>query len=251
MSSLRDRVIVVTGGTSGIGREAAVACGREGAHVVVAGRREKDGHETVRLVREAGGDGAFLACDVADPASVKHLFGTIEERFDRIDAAFNNAGVDEVLGPFQEKTEADYDRIMDVNVKGLWLCLQEEVRAMSRRGRGAIVNNASVAGMIGMPGAAIYVASKHAVIGLTRAAALEFAKSGIRINAVAPAAIETDMYERFAKDPGVKKAIGAMHPIGRIGRAEEVAHAVAWLCSDAASFVTGVVLPIDGGFTAQ
>jgi NAD(P)-dependent dehydrogenase (short-subunit alcohol dehydrogenase family) len=181
---------------------------------------------------------------------VERLFRTTQERFDRIDVAVNNAGVGEDITPFHEQTDEQYDRIMDVNVRGLWRCMQHEIRAMSRAGRGSIVNISSVAGLAGMPGAAVYVASKHAVVGLTRTAALEFAKQGVRVNAVAPAAIETDMFTKFAHDPDFRRQIEAAHPVGRIGTADEAAAAIVWLASDASSFVTGAVLNVDGGYLA-
>lgn len=250
MSTFRNKVVVVTGATSGIGRAAAVMFGRHEAHVVVAGRREKDGHATVAAVREAGGDALFVPCDVARREQVDRLFRVTEEHFDRIDVAVNNAGVDEKTAPFHEQTDAEYDRVMDVNVRGLWWCMQQELRAMARAGRGAIVNVSSVGGVVGMPGVAVYVASKHAVIGLTRTAALEFAKQGVRVNAVAPAAIGTEMFERFAANPEFRKQIEAAHPVGRVGTPDEAAAAILWLASDAASFVTGSVLTVDGGYLA-
>jgi NAD(P)-dependent dehydrogenase (short-subunit alcohol dehydrogenase family) len=250
MLGFRNKVVLVTGATSGIGRAAAVHFGRQEAHVVVAGRREKEGHETVRLVREAGGDALFVPCDVSRRADVDRLFLVTEEHFDRIDAAFNNAGADETLTPFQDETDAEFDRIMGVNVRALWWCMQHEIRAMTKAGRGAIVNTASIGGLVGMANVAVYCASKHAVVGLTRTAALEVAKRGVRVNAVAPAAIATDMYDRFANTPEIRSYLNAMHPVGRIGTSDEVAAAVVWLASDAASFVTGAVLPIDGGLTA-
>ena len=252
MSEFQGKVAVVTGGTSGIGRAAAIAYAREGAKVVVAGRRAAEGEETVRLVRAEGREAMFVPTDVAQEAQVKNLIGRTLEQFGRLDIAFNNAGIEQVPTPFLEQTVETYDQVMDINVKGVWLSMQQEISAMLKSGGGAIVNTSSGLGVIAFPGIEVYVASKHAVIGLTKSAALEFAKQGIRINAVLPAVIETDMYRRFAGDkPESRAAMTALHPIGRIGTPEEIADAVLWLSSDKSSFVTGHSLLVDGGFTAQ
>jgi NAD(P)-dependent dehydrogenase (short-subunit alcohol dehydrogenase family) len=251
MSTFKDKVALVTGGTSGIGRATAVAFAKAGAKVVVAGRRAEEGQETVRRVEAAGGAGLFVQADVSKDADVARLVRATVERFGRVDVAFNNAGIEEAVGAFHEKSEADYDKIFGVNVKGLWLSMVHEVRQMLRQGGGAIVNTSSVAGVVGFPGAAVYDASKHAVIGFTKSVALEYARKGIRVNAVAPAAIDTDMFDRFAAAADVRKQLEEAHPVGRIGTADEVAAAVLWLASDAASFVTGQTLPVDGGFTVQ
>jgi NAD(P)-dependent dehydrogenase (short-subunit alcohol dehydrogenase family) len=252
MSEFSGKVALVTGGTSGIGRAAAVAFAREGAKVVVAGRRAAEGEETVRLVRKQGGEGVFVQADVAQESQVKNLIGRTLEKFGRLDIAFNNAGIEQIPAPFLEQTAQTYDQVMDINVKGVWLCMKFEIPAMLKSGGGSIVNTSSVAGVIGMAGAEVYVASKHAVIGLTKSAAVEFGKQGIRINAVLPAAIETDMFDRFIGNKADMKAgFAAMHPIGRVGTALEVAEAVIWLSSAKSSFVTGHSLLVDGGFTAQ
>jgi NAD(P)-dependent dehydrogenase (short-subunit alcohol dehydrogenase family) len=251
MKQFEGKVVLVTGGTSGIGRAAAVAFGKEGAKVVVSGRRPAEGEETVALVKKAGGDARFVRADVAKDADVKALVAATVQAYGRLDFAFNNAGVEEEPGAYLERSEAFYDNIMDVNVKGVWLSMKYEIPEIIKAGGGAIVNNASIAGLIGAGGVAIYVASKHAVVGLTKSAALEFAKSNIRVNVVCPGAIETAMFERFAGNkPEFRERMLDMHPLGRAGRPEEIADAVVWLCSEKASFVTGVSLPLDGGYTA-
>ena len=252
MNDFQGKVAIVTGGTSGIGRAAAIAFARQGARVVVAGRRTAEGEETVRLLRAEGGEGLFVATDVAQAAQVKNLIGRTLERFGRLDFAFNNAGIEQQPTPFLDQNEEDYDRVMDINVKGVWLSMKYEIPAMLKSGGGSIVNTSSALGVIAFAGVEVYVASKHAVIGLTKSAALEYGKQGIRVNAVLPAVIETDMYERFTGEkPEMQAAMAALHPIGRIGTSEEVADAVIWLSSDKSSFVTGHSLLVDGGFTAQ
>jgi NAD(P)-dependent dehydrogenase (short-subunit alcohol dehydrogenase family) len=252
MNEFQGKVALVTGGTSGIGRAAAIAYAREGAKVVVAGRRAAEGEETVRLVRAQGGEAMFVPTDVAQEAQVKNLIGRTLEQFGRLDFAFNNAGIEQEPTPFLEQTEETYDRVMDINVKGVWLSMKYEIPAMLRAGGGAIVNTSSSLGVVGMPGVEIYVASKHAVIGLTKSAALEFGKQGIRINAVLPAAIETDMLQRFVGDkPETRDYMNAKHPIGRVGKPEEIADAAIWLSSSKSSFVTGHSLLVDGAFTAE
>ena len=248
---LQDKVALITGGTTGIGRATAIAFARAGAKVVVSGRRQKEGEETVRLVKEAGGTGTFVTADVSKPADVKNLVARTVATYGRLDIAFNNAGIEGgPMVPTAEQDDDDFDRVMDVNVKGVWLSMKHEIPAMLKTGGGAIVNTSSVAGVIGMAGVGPYVASKHAVIGLTKCAALEYGKQGIRVNAVAPAAIETPMLERFTESVPMA-AMTAMHPIGRIGKPDEIADAVTWLSSAQASFVTGQTITIDGGFTAQ
>jgi len=252
MNDFQGKVAIVTGGTSGIGRAAAIAFARRGARVVVAGRRTAEGEETVRLLRAEGGEGLFVATDVARASQVKNLIGRTLERFGRLDFAFNNAGIEQQPTPFLDQNEEDYDRVMDINVKGVWLSMKYEIPAMLKSGGGSIVNTSSALGVIAFAGVEVYVASKHAVIGLTKSAALEYGKQGIRVNAVLPAVIETDMYERFTGEkPEMQAAMAALHPIGRIGTSEEVADAVIWLSSDKSSFVTGHSLLVDGGFTAQ
>jgi NAD(P)-dependent dehydrogenase (short-subunit alcohol dehydrogenase family) len=232
MNEFQGKVALVTGGTSGIGRAAAIAYAREGAKVVVAGRRAAEGEETVRLVRAQGREALFVPTDVAQETQVKNLIGRTLEKFGRLDFACNNAGIDQVPTPFLEQTVKTYDQVMDINVKGVWLSMRHEIPAMLKSGGGAIVNTSSALGVIAFPGVEVYVASKHAVIGLTKSAAVEFGKQGIRINAVLPAAIETDMYRRFVGENAESKAaMTAMHPIGRIGTPEEIADAVIWLSS--------------------
>jgi NAD(P)-dependent dehydrogenase (short-subunit alcohol dehydrogenase family) len=248
---LQDKVVLITGGTSGIGRATAIAFARAGAKVVVSGRRQNEGEETVRLVKEAGGTGTFVAADVGNAAEVKNLVARTVALYGRLDVAFNNAGVESsVIAPTPDQDEDDYDRVMNVNVKGVWLSMKHEIPAMLKTGGGAIVNTSSVAGLIGMAGVGPYVASKHAVIGLTKCAALEYGKQGIRVNAVAPAAIDTPMLDRFTESIP-RDMLTAMHPIGRIGKPEEVADAIVWLSSPQASFVTGQTIPVDGAFTTQ
>jgi len=252
MNEFQGKVAIVTGGTSGIGRAAAVAYAREGAKVVVAGRRTAEGEETVRLLRAEGGEGIFVATDVSQAAQVHELVERTVQKFGRLDFAFNNAGIEQEPTPFLEQDEETFDRVMDINVKGVWLSMKYEIPAMLKSGGGSIVNTSSGLGVIGMAGVEIYVASKHAVIGLTKSAALEFGKQGIRVNAILPAVIETDMFDRFAGEkPEFRTQMAAMHPIGRIGKPEEIADAAVWLSSSKSSFVTGHSLLVDGGFTAQ
>jgi NAD(P)-dependent dehydrogenase (short-subunit alcohol dehydrogenase family) len=250
MASFKGKVVLITGGTSGIGRSTAVAFAREGAKVVVAGRRAEEGAETVRLVKEADSDGFFVKTDVRFEPQVKSLVGQTLSRFGRLDVAFNNAGIEQLPQPLTETTEEQYDQIIDINVKGVWLCMKHQVPALLQNGGGAIVNMSSIAGLVGMGGIPVYVASKHAVVGLTKSVALEYAKQNIRVNAVAPAGVETDMFDRFLTVVP-REAMINMHPIGRAGKPEEIAAAVLWLASPAASFVTGQTLALDGGFTAQ
>ena len=248
---LEGKVGLVTGGTSGIGRETAVLFAKAGAKVVVAGRRERDGEETVEMVRAAGGEGLFVKTDVSKASEVEALIQTTVERFGRLDVAFNNAGIEGVWVPITRQSEEDWDRTIEINLKGIWLCLKYEIRQMLKQGGGgAIVNMASIMGLIGSAGTGAYSASKHGVIGLTKTAALENARSGIRINAVCPGAVEAPMAERVFGAPKVHKYVLGCHPIGRFGRPAEIAEAVVWMCSDRASFMTGQSLVLDGGFLA-
>ena len=250
-ADMSGRVALVTGGTSGIGRATALDFAGVGATVIVTGRREAEGLETVDLIGRAGGTGYFVAADVADGAEVAALFERIERDHGRLDAAFNNAGIHQVA-PVTDMEEADFDRVLTVNVKGVWLCLKHELPIMRRQGRGAVVNTGSVLGQIGMAGNAAYSASKAAVEGLTRTAAIEVASFGVRVNAVCPAIIQTPMSAgSFGGEEAVNAALGPLHPVGRVGQPREVADTVVWLCSDAAGFVTGQSINIDGGVTAQ
>lgn len=250
MKMFTDKVALVTGGTSGIGRATAVAFAREGAKVVVAGRRDKEGHETVNLIKQAGGEGLFVRTDISNESDVAHLIEKTVSTYGRLDYAFNNAGVEAKAAPVVDATGTDYQFVFDVNVKGVLLSMKYEIPAMLKHGSGSIVNTSSIAGTIGMPAFSIYVASKHAVLGLTKCAALEVAKQGIRVNAVSPGAIETEMFTRFAggKDSDMSKYLASLHPVGRIGTSDEVASAVIYLSSPGASFITGHDLVIDGGF---
>ncbi|BAZ48713.1 short chain dehydrogenase [Nostoc sp. NIES-4103] len=249
---LKDKVALVTGGTSGIGRATAIAYAKQQAKVVVVGRRIDEGEETVRLIQEAGGEAFFMQSDVTKEADVKAMVDKAVGVFGRLDIAFNNAGMVGENPSLIEQTEAEYDRIMNVNVKGVWLSMKYEIAQMLKQGSGAIVNTSSGAGVVALPGVPLYTASKHAVVGLTKAAALQYAKAGIRINAVAPGSIETDMFEAATGGQDeVKAYITGLHPIGRIGTPLEVANAVLFLSSDIASFITGEMLMVDGGFVAQ
>lgn len=252
MTTFSGKVAVVTGGTSGIGKAAAIALAQAGAKVVVAGRRQAEGEETIRLLQASGGDGFFVATDVSKEADVQTLIEKTMARYGRLDIAFNNAGVDQETTPLPEQTEATYDRIMDINVKGVWLSLKHEIPAMLKNGGGAIVNTSSGLGLVGAAGVPIYVASKHAVEGLTKSVALEYALQGIRVNAVSPGLIQTEMFDRTVQtNTELMEYFKTTLPMGRIGTPQEVVNAVLWLCSDASSFVTGQSLTVDGGYTAQ
>jgi NAD(P)-dependent dehydrogenase (short-subunit alcohol dehydrogenase family) len=248
---LHGKVAIVTGGTSGIGRDTAILFAKAGAKVVVAGRREPEGKETVDLVRASGADGLFVKADVSRAADVQALVNKTVDKFGRLDIAFNNAGIEGSLVPIAEQSEEDWDRTIDINLKGTWLCLKYEIQQMLKQGGGgAVVNMASVAGLIGSAGFATYCASKHGVIGLTKSAALETARQGIRVNVICPAVIETPMGERIFGAPEIRPYAIGLHPIGRFGTPMEVAEAVVWMCSDRASFMTGHSLILDGGFMA-
>lgn len=251
MAECEGKVALVTGGTSGIGRETAVLFAKKGARVVVAGRRENEGRETADLIHSAGGEGIFVRTDVSRASDVKAVVEKTVEVFGGLDYAFNNAGIEGSWVPIVEQSEADWDQTMDINLKGTWLCLKFEMQQMLKQGRGgAIVNMSSVAGFIGGYGVATYSATKHGVLGLTKSAALEVAKNGIRVNAVCPAVIETPMAERLFGLPDAHERSLGLHPIGRFGKPVEIAEAVVWMCSSASSFMTGQSLVLDGGFLA-
>ena len=249
--SLDGKVAVVTGGTSGIGRDTAVLFAEAGAKVVVAGRREAEGEESVAAIRAKGGEALFVRTDVSKAADVDALIKAAIAQYGQLDIAFNNAGTEGKWVPIIAQSEDDWEQTIDVNLKGVWLSLKYEIKQMLKQRRGgAIVNMASTMGFIGAAGGAAYTASKHGVIGLTKAAALETAKSGIRINAVCPAVIETSMADRLFAAPKVHEYLQGCHPLGRFGKPKEVAQAVLWMCSDHASFMTGHSLLLDGGFLA-
>lgn len=245
---MQNKVALITGGTSGIGHATALAFARAGASVVVAGRREPEGARVVRGIQDAGGKASFIRADVTRESDVRAMVQHALETFGRLDYAFNNAGV-ELVQPVVEANPDDYRRVFDANVLGVLLSMKHEIPALLRSGGGAIVNTSSIAGSVGFPGTAIYAASKSAVNGLTRAAAMEVAKQNIRINGISPAAIDTEMFDRFAGSDQNKQHMATLHPVGRIGRSEEVAAAVLFLCSEGASFITGHDLKVDGGFT--
>ena len=248
------KVAIITGGSSGIGRATAIALAKEGIRVVIAARRAKESEETLKLVKEAGSDGIFVKTDVTREHEVEQLVELAVGKYGRLDYAFNNAGMgeDSASTSFVDQTSSYFDNIMNINVKGVWLSMKYEIQQMLKNGGGSIVNTSSGLGVIGMPKMSVYTASKHAVLGLTKSAALEYAKSRIRINAVAPGAIQTEMYEQLVGDNRqLRETLNVMHPIGRIGRPEEIANAVVWLLSDKASFVTGHTLLVDGGLVSR
>ncbi|AYF86109.1 SDR family oxidoreductase [Pseudomonas sp. JS3066] len=245
------QVALVTGAANGIGRATALAFAAEGLKVVVSDVDTVGGEGTVELIRTAGGDASFIRCDVTREAEVQALMEGTVAAYGRLDYAFNNAGIEIEKGKLAEGSEAEFDAIMGVNVKGVWLCMKHQIPLLLAQGGGAIVNTASVAGLGAAPKMSIYAASKHAVIGLTKSAAVEYAKKKVRVNAVCPAVIDTDMFRRaYEADPKKAEFVATMHPVGRIGKVEEIAAAVLYLCCDAAGFTTGHALAVDGGATA-
>lgn len=249
--SFSGRVALVTGAGAGIGRATALAFAAEGLQVVVSDIDAQGGEATVQAIRATGGEASFVRCDVTRDSDVAALVASTLETYGRLDYAFNNAGIEIEQHKLAEGSEAEFDAIMGVNVKGVWLCMKHQLPALLAQGGGAIVNTASVAGLGAAPKMSIYSASKHAVVGLTKSAAIEYAKKGIRVNAVCPAVIDTDMFRRaYEADPRKAEFAAAMHPVGRVGKVEEIAAAVLYLCCDQAGFTTGHTLTVDGGATA-
>jgi NAD(P)-dependent dehydrogenase (short-subunit alcohol dehydrogenase family) len=248
--NFKDKTAIVTGGSFGIGRATAIAFAKAGAKVIVADIIEDN--ETVDAIQKAGGKAVFVKCDVSKEEDVKAMVKAAIDNFGRLDYAFNNAGVEGASASTVECTNENWDRTLGVNLKGVWLCMKYQIPEMLKTGNAAIVNCASIAGLVGFPTLPAYVASKHGLVGLTKSAALENARSGIRINAVCPGVIKTPMVDRVTgKVKEVEKAYEDMEPIGRMGQPEEVASAVLYLCSDSASFITGQALAVDGGWIAQ
>lgn len=250
MKRFAGKVALITGGNSGIGRATALAFAREGARVVIAARRENLGQEVVETISREGGEALFLRTDVSVPTEVEALVRKTVERWGRLDLAFNNAGVAGPMNRLARQTLETWDRVINTNLKGVWLCMKYEIEQMLQQGGGAIVNTASTAGISGSPGAAIYSASKHGVLGLTKSAAADYATRNIRINAVCPGPILTPMLEEgFSARPPMREAYLSTIPMGRFGKPEEIAGAVLWLCSDEASFMTGYSITVGGGQT--
>lgn len=256
MALVKGKVALVTGAGAGIGRATALKFAEEGAKVVVSDIDPVGGQETVDLVKAKGGEAVFIQADVSKSSDVSAMVQKAVATFGRLDCACNNAGIEGKMGPMADQTEESFDRVLSVNLRGTFLCLRAEITQMLKSGGGAIVNLSSVAGLIGFAGLSPYVASKHGVNGLTKNAALEYAKEGIRVNSICPGGIDTRMLDSLAEQATggsmeTSEMMAPLHPIGRIGTAEEVANLIVWLCSDRASFVTGAHIPVDGGYVAQ
>ena len=251
--TLQDKVALVTGGGSGIGRATSLAFAREGAKVVVADVAVEDGQGTVRTIQDSGGEAIFVRVDVSKTDDVEAMIKAAVETYGRLDCAHNNAGTEGAIARTHEYPEDEWDRVIGLNLTGVWLCMKHEIPQMLLQGGGSIVNTSSAAGLIGIRGQPSYVASKHGVAGLTKVAALEYARRGIRVNAVCPGVVNTPMLQRFvANNPEInEEQIVRWEPVGRLGTPEEIAEAVVWLCSDAASFVTGHTMSVDGGMVVQ
>ena len=251
-NSVEDKVVLITGGGSGIGRATALLFAKAGARLALADIDAQSGQETAEFITSHGSEAIFMQTDVSHADQVLNMIEETVARYGRLDCAFNNAGIEGETKRTMDVTEDDFDRIIAVNLKGVWLCMKYELEQMVRQGHGAIVNTASVAGLVGAHSLPVYAASKHGVVGLTRSAAVEYARKGIRVNAVCPAVIRTAMVER-AMDafPKLKEGMVGNNPSKRLGEADEVAEAVLWLCSDASSFTNGATLTVDGGLTAQ
>lgn len=253
MSQFAGKVAMITGSGSGIGRATALAFAQEKTRVVVSDISIEGGRETTRLIQEAGGEAIFVKCDVAHAEEIETLINTAVATYGSLDYAVNNAGMVGMISALAEYPLEVWNKVIAVNLTAAWLCMKHEVAQMLKQGGGAIVNMASVSGMVGFPTMSAYVASKHGLVGLTKSAAVEVAARGIRVNAVCPSGIETPMLlnSPLVTDPEQYKQIMAHYPIERLGKAEEVAAATVWLCSDAASFITGAVIPVDGAYTTQ
>lgn len=251
MAILQDKVALVTGAASGIGRSAALLYAREGARVVVSDVDAAGGEETVRLVREAGGEARFVAADVGNAADCERLVAQTVAAYGRLDCACNNAGIGGEQAPLADYSLEGWQKVIDVNLSSVFYCMKYQIPEMLEHGGGAIVNMASILGQVAFATAPAYVAAKHGVVGMTKTAAVEYAQQGIRINAIGPAFIHTPMIERLEEDAAVYQQLVSLHAMGRLGRPEEIAELVIWLSSDKASFVTGAYYPVDGGYLAR
>lgn len=251
-TAFKDKVVIVTGASFGIGKATALAFAKEGAKLVISDVQDEDGERLAEQIREQGNECIYVHCDISKPAEVQKMVSETVNQFGHLDIAYNNAGIEGEMGFTADVSEENFDRVIGINLKGVWACMKYEIPEMLKNNKGVIVNCSSIAGVIGSQGLPVYVASKHGVNGLTKNAALEYASQGIRVNSVCPAGVNTPMLDRIVEtSPGLKDQMNAMHPIGRVAQPEEIAEAVLYLCSDRASFVTGHELLVDGGFTAQ
>ncbi len=252
MKQFEGKVAIISGGTSGIGEATAEAFAKEGAKVVVTGRRDDKGNEVAQKINGNGGEAIFVSTDIQKAEDVRNMVMKTTEKFGRLDFAINNAGIEQYFKPLAEQSEKAYDLVMNTNVKGVWMSMKEEIPLMLESGGGAIVNVSSVFGVVGAAFGPLYAASKHAVIGLTKSIALEFAQQGVRVNAILPGGIETPMIDRYTQgNEKAQKFFESLHPVGRVGKPKEIADACVFLCSNKSSFMTGSSIIIDGGFTAQ
>jgi NAD(P)-dependent dehydrogenase (short-subunit alcohol dehydrogenase family) len=256
MGLVSGKVALVTGSGGGIGRATALKFAEEGAKVIASDINIDEGNETAALIKQNGGDAVFARADVTRSADVEALIAIVVDTYGQFDCACNNAGIEGKIAPIAKQSEGDFDRVMSVNAKGTFLCLKYEIAHMLKNGGGAIVNLASIAGLVGFPGLGSYVASKHAINGLTKNAALEYSKLGIRINSICPGGIETRMLDSLVTQStggriGTREMMDPLHPIGRVGNPDEVAELIVWLCSPRASFMTGANIAVDGGYVAQ